>query len=113
VLEQWKDVLAVPGSITSSTSDGTNNLIKSGAAIVTSVDDVLHALNIEPATAKLAVAGDTEAEQIIIDLIRTGVQDGSELQQLSKLDITIYNQSLTMLEIQGKIRPVGANNWSL
>jgi DNA processing protein len=112
-MEQGKDVLAVPGNISSATSEGTNNLIKSGAALVASVDDVLHALNMEPAAAGQVVKGDTEAEQVIIDLIRSGVRDGNELQQLSELDITIYNQSLTMLEIQGKIRPTGANHWSL
>ena len=112
-MEQGKDVLAVPGNVSSATSEGTNNLIKSGAALVTSVDDILHALKIESKTAQQTVKGDTEAEQIIIDLIRQGVRDGNELQQRSQLDITIYNQSLTMLEIQGKIRPIGANNWSL
>jgi len=112
-MEQGKDVLAVPGNVSSATSEGTNNLIKSGAALVTSVDDILHALKIESKTAQQTVKGDTEAEQIIIDQIRQGVRDGNELQQRSQLDITIYNQSLTMLEIQGKIRPIGANNWSL
>ena len=40
-LEQGKDVYAVPGSITSSHSTGTNNLIKEGAIPVTSYEDVL------------------------------------------------------------------------
>jgi DNA processing protein len=112
-LEQGKDVLAVPGNISSATSEGTNNLIKTGAALVNGVDDVLRALKIEPASAQKTIKGDTEAEQMILDLIRSGISDGNELQLRSRLDITIYNQSLTMLEIQGKVRPVGANNWSL
>ena len=40
-LEQGKDVYAVPGSITSSHSAGTNELIKDGAIPVTSYKDVL------------------------------------------------------------------------
>lgn len=40
-LEQGRDVYAVPGSITSSNSVGTNNLIKDGAIPVTSYEDVL------------------------------------------------------------------------
>jgi DNA processing protein len=112
-LEQGKEVLAVPGNITSMTSEGTNNLIKAGAVPVTSVDDVLRALKLNPAAAKQTVKGETEAEQLLIDLIRRGVSDGHELQLQSRLDIVLYNQSLTMLEIQGKIHPTGANHWSL
>ena len=112
-LEQGKDVLAVPGNITSITSEGTNNLLKAGARLVTGIDDVLEVLGLDRNVRQQTVKGDTEAEQILIDLIRAGTTDGNELQVRSKLDITIYNQSLTMLEIQGKIRPIGANNWSL
>lgn len=40
-LEQGKDVFSVPGNILNETSDGTNNLIKQGAKVVTSYQDVL------------------------------------------------------------------------
>jgi DNA processing protein len=43
-LEQGRDVLAVPGPIDSSASEGTNQLIKDGARMVTGVDDVLEEL---------------------------------------------------------------------
>ncbi|QQS20433.1 DNA-protecting protein DprA [Candidatus Saccharibacteria bacterium] len=43
-MEQGRDVLVVPGNITSPNSVGCNNLIKSGAIPVSSVDDVLFAL---------------------------------------------------------------------
>src|SRR5690606_12979689 len=49
-LEQGRPVLAVPGNITSPTSAGTNNLIKTGATPVTSVNDVFYALGLEPTT---------------------------------------------------------------
>lgn len=44
--EQGRDVFAVPGKISSQTSGGTNDLIKDGARLVTSVDDVLEELKI-------------------------------------------------------------------
>ena len=41
-LEQGKDIYAVPGSITSCHSAGTNNLIKDGAIPVTNYKDILN-----------------------------------------------------------------------
>ena len=44
-LEQGKEVFAVPGPIGASTSTGTNQLLKEGARLVTSVRDVLDELD--------------------------------------------------------------------
>lgn len=112
-LEQGKDVLAVPGNITSPTSEGTNNLLKHGATPVTCVEDVLHVLGLETTEAKPQIRGANEHEQIILDLIAEGTADGEELLTLSKLEASAFNQTLTMLEITGKIRSLGANQWSL
>ena len=112
-LEQGKPVLAVPGNITSPTSVGTNNLIKSGATPVTKVEDVFYALGIEPARQKEAPQGSSPQEQTLLDLILSGISDGSELLVTSQLDISLFNQTLTMLEIRGQIRPLGNNQWGL
>lgn len=45
-LEQGRNIIAVPGSIFSSESKGTNKLIRDGAYIYTDIDDVLNILNI-------------------------------------------------------------------
>ena len=44
--EQGREVLAVPGKISSLTSAGTNELIKDGARLVQSADDILEELSI-------------------------------------------------------------------
>ncbi len=40
-LEQGKNVYVLPGNINSKNSEGTNDLLKQGAKIVTSIEDIL------------------------------------------------------------------------
>lgn len=113
-LEQGKDVLAVPGNITSQTSAGTNNLIKSGATPVTSYQDVLYALGLEERTAaNREVRGRNDNEQTVLNLLVEGIADGEQLLKQSGLSISDFNQVMTMLELGGKIRNLGLNQWSL
>lgn len=112
-LEQGHDVLAVPGNINSPTSEGANNLIKHGAVPVTSIDDILFTLGIKSTRPKILPKGCNEAEDVVLLLICAGQQDGEVLQSLSCLEIALFNQTLTMLEITGKIRSLGANQWVL
>lgn len=112
-LEQGKTVLAVPGNITSSNSAGTNNLIKTGATPVTNIDDILFALNINKQTILLDVIAANPEEATIIALMQKGITDVGELQSHSQLSPEIFNQTLTMLEISAKIRPLGAGHWGI
>lgn len=113
-LEQGRDVLAVPGSIFSETSIGTNNLIKAGAVPVTNYLDVLHALKLDEAIPHATMRqGSNPEEQLLLDLLAQDIRDGEALLAASGLDITAFNQTLTMLEITGKIRSLGTNQWSL
>ncbi len=111
-LEQGKDVLVVPGNITSPTSIGTNNLLKVGATPVTGIQDVLYVLGIDGSQAARPI-GDTPRQQAVLDLLWSGQTDGVALQQASKLDVPEFNQIITLLEITGKVRALGGNQWSL
>lgn len=113
-LEQGKPVLAVPGNITSPTSAGTNNLIKTGATPVTSAQDVFHALGLEFGHQKRQAPHSANPhEQTLMDLLFSGISDGTELLDNSQLEVSLFNQTLTMLEIRGHIRPLGNNRWGL
>ena len=113
-LDQGKTIMAVPGNITSQTSEGTNNLLKSGAILVTEVQDILQALRIDGTghQRQLPLAANA-AEQIILDLIAAGESDSSILLAKSELSPSEFNQTLTMLEITGKIQALGAGNWGM
>ena len=43
-LDQGKDVFVIPGNITSNRSYGTNDLLKQGAKLVTSVEEIVEEL---------------------------------------------------------------------
>lgn len=113
-LAQHKKLLVVPGNITSPLSKGTNQLIQQGATLITSTLDVLNALGMDAATTKSKKpTSNNPKEQIILDLIYSGVNDGSDLQRESQLSPAEFNQTLTMLEIAGDIQNMGSNQWSL
>jgi DNA processing protein len=112
-LDQGKTVLAVPGNITSPTSEGTNNLIKSGAIPVTSKDDIFFALKINPTEQRRSrVFRGTTEEELVLGLIKEGVAVQEDLALATNLDGAAIGSVLSMLEINGHIRSLGAGNWT-
>lgn len=112
-LDQGKSVLVVPGNITSPLSAGTNNLLKSGATPITSTDDVLALLDVKGTAQTALPIASNEQEFILLKLLQNGISDAAELLRQSGLDTPDFNQTLTMLEITAKIKPLGANHWTL
>ncbi len=113
-LEQGKTVMAVPGNINSPTSQGTNNLIQTGATPVTSPTDILNALNLEVSNKnKQEIFPSNENESIILEIIQSGTTDSSEILLISRMDGRVFNQTLTTLEITKKIKPTGAGHYTV
>jgi DNA processing protein len=114
-LEYGRSVMAVPGNITSPMSDGCNNIIKQGACAVTSISDILNEIGIstyKKVQTRLPL-GDNPQEAALIKLIYAGIKDGDDLYIKSGLSAAEYSQTMTMLEINGKIRAYGGNVWGL
>ena len=115
-LEQGKEVFAVPGNITSPYSQGCNKLIRQGAFPYTEPDDILRELFPEEFLArkkKCHLKGDTDVETLILNSLASGLRSGEEIMVSTKLPPEVFNQSVTLLEIKGRIRALGANAWAL
>ncbi|MBQ3318522.1 DNA-processing protein DprA [Candidatus Saccharibacteria bacterium] len=119
-IEQGRDLFAVPGNITSSLSQGCNKLIKQGAMPYTEVEDVMDLLFPPKKRRKSAknaqtelLFGDTPEETAILRAISEGETDGERLAALANLTIPEFNQTISLLEIKGRVFPEGLNRWCL
>jgi len=113
-LEQGKEVFVVPGNITSPMSVGCNQLIKQGATPVTHPSEIFDFLLPGRITEQAVLPlGNTPLETAVIKHIAAGVRDGEELQRKTSESATNLSMALTMLELNGIIRSLGANQWTL
>ena len=100
-LEEGREVLAVPGEITSALSDGTNRLLRQGAVAATSAADVLEVFGLEPSTAEPTGLG-LDAEQVLARL-RDGPCAADELARALGLEAGRLAAALTELELTGVV----------
>jgi DNA processing protein len=100
-LEEGREVLAVPGEITSSLSAGTNALLRLGATPVTCVEDVLEAYGLERA-APLAVSLGPSAATILARL-SDGALTGDEVVRASGIEAGAGAAALVELELAGRV----------
>ncbi|MEO5635246.1 MAG: DNA-processing protein DprA [Candidatus Paceibacterota bacterium] len=105
--EYNRDVLAVPGSIFSSNSKGTNRLIRQGATPITCAEDVLEALGFEvekneDVQMKLFMDLSPE-EKVVYELIREPVPR-DDLIRAMKMPIPNANALLSVMEIKEIIK---------
>ena len=100
-LEEGREVLAVPGEITSALSAGTNDLLRLGATPLTTSKDVFDLFGIE-----VGPAGDpdlSEDGKQVLARVRDGPAGGDELVRATGLDAGAVATALTELELAGLI----------
>ena len=107
-LEQGRELMCIPGAINNVNTEGVYKLIKDGACIVTSGDDILNVLNWK----KTQKAGEAASEnsgnipqdpvqKLIFDIIGVEPKSFDEIQGLTKLDTESLLTALTMMELEG------------
>ena len=101
-LEEGREVLAVPGEITSSLSAGANALLRLGATPLTCAQDVLESYGLAlPAAAGPALG---EAAAAVLERIRERAAGADELTRLTGLPAGELAVALTELELAGAVR---------
>ena len=110
-LEQGRDVFAVPGPIFSPKSEGPNQLIRDGAGLVMSAQDILEALNLSAAAAQQEVQAalpEDPTEAALLELVGYTPLHVDELRRQSGMPITVVSSTLAILELKGLVRQASA-----
>lgn len=112
-LDYNREVFAVPGSVYSDRSRGAHTLIRNGAIITESIEDILTALPIEsqrntvPSSNENIITELSLDEQKILRILGNDTLHVDKLVTLSTLETSSTLSTLSMLEMKGFIRNIG------
>jgi DNA processing protein len=115
-LEQNREVFAIPGSILSPVSKGTNKLIQEGAKLVRSCTDILEELNLTASVQQMEMKELTPAsatEALLIQQLSAEPVHIDRVCQNSGLPIATVSSTLAIMELKGMVRQVTAMNYVL
>jgi len=115
-LEQNREVFAVPGSILSPTSRGTNHLIQEGAKLVRNYVDILEELNLAMMAQQLEMKEllpVDETESLLLKQLSREPTHIDDICRNSGLTAALVSSTLTMMELRGIVRQVGGLNYVL
>jgi DNA processing protein len=101
-LDEGREVLAVPGEITSQLSAGTNHLLRLGATPVTCAGDVLQALGVRPPPPSAAPVLEARLETIRV-VVADAPTGADEVVRRTGLDAARVAAALAELELLGII----------
>ena len=123
-MEQNREVLAVPGSVFSEVSVGTNQLIQDGAKMVTQLSDILEEFlpgYQRPATPQIPEQNPaprrelptlTEQEKTVLDAIK-GSMHLEEISDITGMAIPILCSPVTSLVLKDVIKEVQPNTYAI
>lgn len=108
--EQGRDVFAVPGSILAPQCQGTNRLIRDGAAPLLSPQDVLEALNLDMVTehrAARVVLPTEPVERQLYQVLGREPMHVDDIRNQANLPIERVSATLALMELKGTVRQLG------
>ncbi len=105
-LEYNRDVFAVPGSILSEMSQGTNELLKLGAIPALKAEDILATFNLRVSPVNLTRKLN-DIEEMIVNALNDEPKHVDELARLLNLPAGEITAKLTLLELEGLVKNAG------
>ena len=109
--EQGREVFAIPGSIHSTFHKGCHHLIKQGAKLVETANDVLEELRVETVVATAESTPENLAAIGLLKFIEHTPIDVDTLVSRSTLAVDQVVTELTMLELDGRIESLPGGRW--
>jgi DNA processing protein len=115
-LEQNREVFAVPGSVLSPMSRGTNRLIQEGAKLVRNCIDILEELNLNASIQQMEmkeIVQTTETEALLLKQLTAEPIHIDQVCRNSGLPVSAVSSNLAIMELKGLVRQVSAMNYVL
>jgi DNA processing protein len=115
-LEYNREVMAIPHPITSNFGSGCNNLIRLGATLIRSEEDILEALNIthlKPKKTLQEITFASAAEATIFTALSTQPKHIDLIIKETQLESSLVNSTLVLMEIKGIIKHRGGMQYSV
>jgi DNA processing protein len=100
------DIFGVPGAVTSDLSQAPNGLIRDGARLIRSVDDLLDDLGIEPGERAITPEGLPSVEASVLDALEQPLM-AEEVAAAAGLGLTDAIAALVGLELRGLVTGEG------
>ena len=115
-LEQGRELMCIPGLITNPNTQGIYKLIKNGATLITSYEDVLEALRWEVTSKQISlfdIETLPENEKLIYDALKIEEKSVDELSAITGLATDNLLISLTTMELKGIIKQVKGDRYRI
>jgi len=115
---QGREIFAVPGNIDSIYSKGTNELIRDGAKITTSIDDIIEEIlelkeSVKNSKHTLDITNLTDKEREILNSLKSGSKTMNELCEEITLETNELLSILTLLEMKNNIKQITGHKFVL
>ena len=107
--EQGKKVFSLPGNVDVINSSGSNELIKSGAILVTDVKDILNEFAIQEE--KIIKEEVNQEYKLVYEALGNNPIHINEICKKTNSSMAEVNQIITMLEIEGLIKSLPNNEF--
>lgn len=109
-VENGREVFAIPQNITSGTSIGPHNLIKTGAKLVTNAQDIIDTLDLHDIAQYVTnteILPDSPIEAELLHILTKEPIHVDQITKQSKLSSREINATLVLMEMKGKVKNLG------